>query len=100
MEDSIPGGGQAGDVPLPSTSGQGGRLNTCISTTRKKYFSRETVWQLSKFWKAIKYSSIPNVTILQRELPLLPLKEKPINPMVGFEPLIKVKKKECKRTQC
>lgn len=67
-----------------------------ISTTRKKYFSREIVWQLSKFWKAIKYSSIPSVTILQRELPLLSLKEKPINPMVGFEPLIKVKKMNAK----
>lgn len=54
------------------------------------------MWQVSKFWKAIKYSSIPNVTILQRELPLLPLKEKPINPMVGFEPLIKVKKMNAK----
>ena len=92
-EDSIPGGGQAGeDVPISRISGWRGRLNTSVSTMRKKYFSQEIVWQLSKFWKAIKYSSISNVTILQRKFPLLPLKEKPINPMLGFEPLIKVKK--------
>ena len=97
MEDSLPGGGQAGeDAPIPRISGWRGRLNTSVSTMRKKYFSQEIVWQLIKFWKALKFSSIPNVTILQREFPLLPLKEKPINPMLGFEPLIKVKKMNSK----